>query len=253
MRVLLPSPALMPVSLPSGPPAALARLLGSGGSALLRLLYPPRCLGCGARPTDDTAPLCRQCLNGLERADPGVVAAELARLPDATALNHGFALWYFDKEGALQQMQHALKYGNRPLYGRFAGRLLGDAWDAAHPAHRLDALVPIPLHRARRYERGYNQSRWLAEGVAETLGVAVRVDLLTRRRATRSQARLSRTARWQNVANAFIVAKPEKIDGKRLLLIDDVLTTGATAAAAARVLRNAGAEAVTLATLALAR
>jgi ComF family protein len=115
-----------------------------------------------------------------------------------------------------------------------------------------DAILPIPLHRARLYERGYNQSLMLAQGVGEHLGVPVQTDLLVRSRVTRSQTRLSRQARWQNVAGAFTVTEPASVSDKQLLLIDDVLTTGATLAAAAVSLKDSGAASVSAATLALA-
>ena len=225
---------------------------------LLDLLYPPRCLGCGARtharaPAEMPAdmPLCAGCLAGLERARPAAVRRQLERLPEADGVFETvFALWRFTPEGALEAFQHALKYQNRPHYGVAAGRLLGAARQEAFPHRALDAVVPVPLHRTRRLERGYNQSEMLARGTAERLGVPCAPGWLLRAAPTRSQTRLSRRARWRNVAEAF--AAPQPLNGRAVLLIDDVLTTGATAAAAARALRSAGAASVHLATLALA-
>lgn len=159
------------------------------------------------------------------------------------------ALWVFDRGGTLQAAQHAIKYGNRPRYGVALGRLLGAAY--AEDAPLPDGVVPIPLHRTRRLERGYNQSRMLGEGVSEALDCPLRTDLLTRPKPTRPQTHLSRADRWHNVRDAF-AADAACMDG-RWLLIDDVLTTGATAVAAGQTLTQAGAEAVSLATLALAR
>jgi ComF family protein len=116
-----------------------------------------------------------------------------------------------------------------------------------------DAVVPIPLHRLRLYERGYNQSERLAAGLAETLGVLLSADLLERPHPTRTQTNLTRQQRWDNVKSAVSLSAPGAVQGKHLLLVDDVLTTGATAAAAADVLKAAGARHVSLAVLALAR
>lgn len=220
------------------------------GEALLNLLYPPSCLGCGAYLSDTTPPLCHRCLRRLEQPDADALHARMHRLTDPDALDGAFALWLFDEGGTVQRIQHLLKYGNRPRYGVALGRLMG----TAHNDRSLpDLVLPIPLHRARFYERGYNQSAMLAEGIAERLGVPVATDVLVRTRATRSQTRLSREARWQNVSGAFAVTETAAVAGKHLLLIDDVLTTGATLAAAAVTLKSAGALSVTAATLALAR
>jgi ComF family protein len=220
------------------------------GRGLLDLLYPPRCLGCGARPESAALPLCPRCLQSMERAPEMGVAARLDRLPAGHGLfEHLLALWVFDRGGTLQAVQHALKYGDRPRYAVALGRLVGRAYAEAAPSP--DGVVPVPLHRTRELERGYNQSRMLADGVAEALGVPLRPALLTRPKPTRSQTNLSREERWRNVRDAF-AAEPACAGG-HWLLVDDVLTTGSTAVAAGRTLSDAGAAAVSLATLALAR
>jgi ComF family protein len=186
---------------------------------------------------------------------PEELDAHLQTLP----ATHGvfdtvFALWHFDKGGTLQAVQHALKYGHRPRYGRILGEWMGQA--LAEQPHRLpsDALIlPVPLHRVRQLERGYNQSAMLAAGLSRHLGLPAHEDLLRRHRATHSQTRLSRTRRWQNVEGAFVVTDPSALAERPVLLVDDVLTTGATVAAAAWALKQAGAREVHLAALALAR
>lgn len=230
--------------------AAAGRALRTVGRGLMDLVYPPRCLGCGARPESAVLPLCPRCLQSLERAPTMGVAARLDRLPAGRGLfADSFALWVFDRDGTLQEVQHAFKYGDRPRYGVALGRLVGDAY--AEEAPVPDGVVPVPLHRTRQLERGYNQSRMLAEGVAEALACPLRPGLLSRPHPTRSQTNLSREERWRNVQGAF-AASPDAAAG-HWLLVDDVLTTGATATAAGRTLADAGAEAVSLATLALAR
>ncbi|MFB6249137.1 MAG: ComF family protein [Salinibacter sp.] len=228
----------------------VSHTLRTVGRGLLDLLYPPRCLGCGARPETAERPLCSRCLQSLERAAPMDVAARLDRLPAGGDLfEHVLALWVFDRGGPLQAVQHAVKYGDRPRYGVALGRLVGQAYaEAAAPP---DGVVPVPLHRTRELERGYNQSRVLADGVADALNAPLRTSLLARPHPARSQTNLSRAERWRNVQDAF-AADPACADA-HWLLVDDVLTTGSTAVAAGRALADAGAEAVSLATLALAR
>jgi ComF family protein len=227
------------------------RTLGRG---LLDVIYPPRCLGCGGRPESVRLPVCPRCLQSLERAPVMGVAARLDRLAVGRgALDGATALWVFDKGGTLQAVQHALKYGDRPRYGVALGELVGQghAGTKGGPTGRVDGVVPIPLHRTRELERGYNQAAMIARGVAGALNCPLRTDLLTRPRPTRSQTHLSRRERWQNVRDAFD-ASPDA-EGGSWLLVDDVLTTGSTATAAARVLKDAGARTVTLTVLAMAR
>jgi len=179
------------------------------------------------------------------------VAARIDRLPVPRGIVSGaHSMWVFDKGGPLQSIQHAIKYGDRPRYGVSLGQLLGDSYaKAGWPSP--DGIVPVPLHRLRELERGYNQADMLARGVAEACDGTLHSDLLVRGRATRSQTRLSRMERWRNVANAFFCTTD--LDGGTWLVVDDVLTTGSTVLACAHALRDAGARAVLIATLSLAR
>lgn len=235
------------------PPSPWMRRFGEAlapyGGALLDLLYPPLCLSCDQPVAHAAQPLCHRCLKELERAEQDAVESVLAALPDRSTLTSGTCLWLFDKGGTLQKVQHALKYGNRPRYGVLLGRLAATALPL--PSH-ADVVVPVPLHRARLLERGYNQSTALGRGIAETLDVPL-LEALKRPRVTVSQTHLSRDARWQNVRDAFAVPKPGPIRRAHVLLVDDVLTTGATAAAAAGALVEAGAASVHLVALAMAR
>jgi len=239
----------MKAVVPHGPTLWLRRL----GRALLDVLYPPLCLGCEDRlPAEDRAlPLCAACLRTMPRAEPDILAPRLARFPGGSeAFDRTAALWVFDAEGTLQRLQHALKYGNRPTLGVRLGRLVGETWPDESP--RPDVILPVPLHRRRHLERGYNQSERLATGIGDVLECPVRTDLLARPRATRSQTALSQPERWKNVAEAFDLTHPDAVAGQRVLLVDDVLTTGATAVAAAAPLRATGGR-VSLAVLACTR
>ncbi len=241
--------------------------------AAVGFAYPALCLGCDGRlPPDadgrdagspDALPLCPSCLRHLPRAEPEEVAARLGRLPDdAPPLGAAWALWAFDAGGTVRRLQHVLKYRNRPALGVTLGRLMGDGLLAARPGEGYNAVVPVPLGRPRMLERGYNQSRQLALGVADALASSSAppvlgplrpevLDALVRARPTRTQTALSRARRWANVSGAFALTPGTDVDGLRLLLVDDVLTTGATLAAAAAPLIASGA-CVDAATLAVA-
>lgn len=233
-----------------GPLAVLRRT----GRALLTLVYPPLCLGCEARLPDPepAVSLCDACLHALPRADDALLRDRLAHVPGGSdAFEHVFALWVFDAGGAIQHVQHAVKYRNRPTLGLRLGELIGQGLREAG-APRPDLVVPVPLHRVRALERGYNQSERLAQGIAAGVGAPVGDGVLVRRHATRTQTALDRQARWRNVSGAFAVATAGAVAGRRVLLVDDVMTTGATVVAAARPLLAAGAT-VDLALLAATR
>jgi ComF family protein len=150
---------------------------------------------------------------------------------------------------------HALKYGRRPVIARPLAALLAEVGArlvtgtcngaaADGPRDLLDGVVPVPLHRSRAAERGFNQAELLAAPCARAWRLPLHTGVLVRVRPTRAQTDLDAAARRANVAGAFAVARPRGVAGRRLLLVDDVLTTGATAGAAARALREAGAAVV---------
>jgi ComF family protein len=239
--------------------APLRRLIDAGRTlsrAALDLLYPPLCVACGARlPVVATTavPLCESCRRLLPTPTDDVLPARLARYPEGpTRFKHALVLWIFDSGGVLQAVQHAFKYGGRPQVAEAAGRLVATAWErAGYP--RPDVVVPVPLARTRLLERGYNQSERLSAGLACALNVPTAPDLLARVRGTRPQTALSRERRRENVAGVFEIADDKyDLEGCRVLLVDDVLTTGATVLAASEPLQAAGA-AVDLAVLALTR
>jgi ComF family protein len=155
---------------------------------------------------------------------------------------------YSSYDGAMRELIHLFKYDRvRPL-----ATVLGGFLSAALPREeRFDMLVPMPLHWVRRWRRGFNQSHLLARDLARRTGIPV-ANALRRRRSTASQASLSRAARRRNVRGAFELRRGVDVRGLRVLLLDDVLTTGATANACAAVLKRAGASSVAVLTLARA-
>lgn len=200
--------------------------------SLLDLLYPPRCIGCGRVDTL----WCDHCQHRLEQIPYSAPSrhtqnADITMLLTATAPHNGL----------LRDMIHAIKYENAtplayPLGARLAHHIQQQDWS-------IDALVPVPLHDARRRKRGYNQAELLAQVAAEQLGITMMPHALSRVHFNRPQVGLSAKERQANVAEAF-VANPTAIKGQRILLVDDVLTTGATLQACASALLTGGASAV---------
>ncbi len=219
-----------------------AQLLAAG---LLDLAYPRVCVHCGRPAPDLLLPLCPACLRHASSVDDTDLCRLAARTVSAATV---MVLWRFEQGGPVQSLHHALKYGNRPTYGSTLGKLIGAKYDGPPP----DAVLPVPLHAARRYERGYNQAEMLARGIGETLGCPVDNNLLARVRSTKTQTHLSADERQRNVAGAFAVAGADRVKNRHFLLVDDILTTGATLNAARASLLASGARQVDLAVLAVA-
>ncbi|NOZ06207.1 MAG: ComF family protein [Chloroflexi bacterium] len=213
---------------------------------LLDLLFPPRCVHC--RKTG--ALLCPSCLDHITPF-AGPVCPTCSRALPSRKSTCGFCRAHppeFDRlravapfDGPLRRAIHVLKYNNLRDLANPLGDLLLDVWEAQ--TFSADMIVPVPLHQTREQERGYNQSTLLAERLAQRTGLPVVEQALRRTRQTPPQVGLSARERWLNVQGAF-EASPAHVAGHRPLLIDDVLTTGATLSACAHTLREQGAQAV---------
>ena len=221
--------------------------------ALLDVLFPPRCVSCGAAG----AVLCATCLASVRAPTPPLCPRCGRPLPATSATCPACAAGYGPKalgslraaavyEGAARLGVLALKYkGQRRLAGPL-GAILAQAVQGSGD-DLPDVIVPVPLHAARRHQRGYNQAELLARSCARRLGVPCEAAALSRYRATPPQVGLSSVERRANVAGAFALASPaaaKRLAGKRVLLIDDVTTTGSTLDAAAAALLVAGPAAL---------
>jgi ComF family protein len=198
-------------------------------SLFLDLVFPPRCVGCGRIDTV----WCATCQAETE-AQP--LLDEKRLIPPLVTV--GSTAWH---EGKLQAAVQALKYENGqsfalPLGRRMSAYLAEQDW-------KIDSILPVPLHTRRLKERGYNQSRLLAEVIAHTMTLHCELDALQRIRYTTSQVGMSGAERLTNVADAF-EADPALVTNRTLLLIDDVCTTGSTLKACGQALLDAGAAAV---------
>lgn len=239
----------------------LSRGLGRAGTMLLDQLYPPVCAGCDA-PLAASDTLCPACFAALRHIraplcpvlglpfdsdpGPGSLSAEVIADPPPFGRARA-AVAYGDVAGTLVGR---LKYGDRPELARLCARLMATAgqefWDAK------PLLVPVPLHPARLRFRRYNQSMLLAQALARMTGLTVDPHLVRRRRKTRQQVGLSGDSRLRNVQGAF-EAHPllvQRLNGRPIVLVDDVYTTGATVKAVTRALKRGGAEVVDVVTFA---
>jgi ComF family protein len=234
------------------PPRAIVDLL----QALRECVFPPLCASCGGVRDVPRRLLCNSCLGSFRLLSPEDPLARLAevRLVTPGIVDVFLAGFVFEKGGPLQAALHQLKYGGLPRLGVELGEVLAVTREAQLAAVGDAVLVPVPLHPLKKRERGYNQAEELCRGVARCTGMAVENGLLRRRRWTRTQTRLHAEERVTNVTGAFAPSPDAAtiLAGRPALVVDDVLTTGATLAEAARSLRGAGCRSVAGCTLAVA-
>jgi len=194
------------------------------------------CYGCNSALSSQESFICLGCQSLLQPTqfhEQPLDNELFYRLAGRVALQGATSLFYLDKKGTLQTLIKHLKYQDAPHLGTYLGKMLGKTLKDTPFLAGIDAIVPIPLHWKKRITRGYNQSEYIARGVHHTTGIPVYPDLLKRTRKTRTQTRLSTTSRWENVAQAFEVTRACPAG---ILLLDDVITTGATLEAAMRSL-----------------
>lgn len=223
---------------------------------LAALFFPRPCLACRAPLVAGEAHLCTSCRTELPYTDyhllPPAQNPLARRFWGKLPVQHTLSYLHFLRHGRVQQLLHQLKYRGQSQVGSALGQLYGAELAEAGLGPEFDLIVPVPLHRRKLARRGYNQADAFATGLAAALPCPSAAHALRRTEHTASQTRKGRVARWQNVATVFEVAEPTEIVGRHILLVDDVLTTGATLEACGAVLLAAGARAISIATIASA-
>ncbi|MDR1726352.1 MAG: ComF family protein [Acidobacteriota bacterium] len=233
----------------------------------LNLVYPEACFVC-ATPTDRRqdcgvcddcwgkilglhleGPICPSCGTPLPGFALGSTSLCLECVRQAPPYSGARSFGYYSME--MRRLVHELKFEGRRSLAELAAPLLARAFFDSWRREDFDAVTAVPLHPSRRRERGYNQSKLLARELARKVAIP-EVEALKRVTATRPQVGLTDAQRQENVRKAFRCARPEAVAGKRLLLVDDVMTTGATVSCAAQALLDAGAERVSVLTVARA-
>lgn len=222
----------------------------------LHLVYPNVCICCESMLEEGEHYICRTCDEGFDRfAMPDESTDEIflrlqKNFSGQKVISDAISCYRFHKDGLLQEAIHSMKYGGlRSLAVQF-GRGIGEKIRQDRPNTKYDAVMPVPLHRIKRIERGYNQSELLADGIASELGIQVLKGAVERIKYTASQTGFDLQKRSENMQDAFHC--PKALELERVLLVDDVFTTGATMLSAAQALQNAGVRQITAVTLAVA-
>ena len=221
------------------------------------LVYPPVCRSCGGAIEEDRELICRRCWHEVKPIDdPACIACGMPRAghdiagqcdrcpegwPEGAILRS--ALTY---KGPIRPLVQGLKFDSLRELAEPLGRWLIWGFDRHFGGQRFNGIVPVPLHKRRERAREFNQATLIAESLAEHLGIPLALNALIRWRNTPPQTSLSGQDRQANVAGAFRTGEGSRIEGQRMLVIDDVVTTGSTVSEIARVLLNAGARHVSV-------
>ena len=219
----------------------------------LNLVYPPYCAACEATLMEEAGELCLNCLTGLPvsgitEVENNWIAQELIeKVPPVS----GHSLYSFRQGNNIQRLIHNIKYRNRPKAAYEIGLQHGTVLKTTLIS-QANAIVPVPMAAKRLAERGYNQAYYYADGLSKTMDIPLQ-ELLLKDTFAQSQTKLGREQRYQNVANSMRIPHPELVAGRHLIIADDVFTTGATMAACARLLYDAGASHISVVTMAIAR
>jgi len=218
----------------------------------LALVFPKTCCLCRRSLFDFEDQLCKICIAALPVTNYHLRPQNnelVTKIMGLTKPNLAMSFLRFSKKGASQSLLHQLKYKNKPEIGVELGRLYGNILRQSGFSQNWDQIVPVPLHPLKKKKRGYNQSEQFAKGLSEALNIPVVLSLI-RVQFTETQTRKTRMERIENVAEVFDVDSLDEVKGKRLLLVDDVMTTGATLITCANVLLEKGSKAVDLAVIA---
>lgn len=218
------------------------------------LLYPRLCFACNSNHVAKDQSICLSCEYKITptvyHSMPDNIVAE--RFYGRVKIERATTAFSFVKGGLLQELIHKLKYDNRPEIGIELGKIYGNILRESGTWNNIDYIIPVPLHPKKKHQRGYNQAEMWGQGLAESLGIELRNDLLIRTDYTESQTKKSRTERFANVENVFSVKDPTLLNNKKILLVDDVLTTGATLEACSNTLQNASTVSINIVCIALA-
>jgi len=221
---------------------------------LSQLFFPLNCECCNNWLSENEEVLCLHCVAALPRTNYHHDLHNQSQQRFIGRVNIQFAtsFLYFTKEGMMQHLMHRFKYRDRKNIGKHLGLLFGAELAAGGHLQDIDYIIPIPLHFSKKDRRGYNQSDVIAEGLKESINVPSFSDALIRTKDTESQTHKTRAERLENVKGVFKATNPQLLQGKQLLLIDDVLTTGSTLESAALTLLSIPGVSVSIATLGIA-
>lgn len=197
-------------------------------SDLIDLIFPRHCYVCGEILSRQEEDLCLNCLYKLPKIEQ-IHLDEIEKIFwGKFEITSATSYIYYRKESPYNKLLHKMKYDNHPEVGYRLAKMAAESLVKESFFDEIDAIVPLPLSKKKKRERGYNQCDYIADGLSQISGKPIIKDCVIRTKANESQTHKNRDERWKNVEGIFSLAKPELVEGKHILLIDDILTTGAT-------------------------
>lgn len=222
-------------------------------SDIFEFFLPRSCVSCEKKLFENENVICPLCLTTLSPASDERNEIEFSnKFFNKKFIENSFSKFVFEKEKGLQKIIHELKYRQRFNVGIYLGELTGEALKKYLDEWMIDLIIPVPLHPAKKAERGYNQSDYIAKGVSAKLNIPYSTKIIKRKKHTVSQTKLDSFKRESNVQDAFSIKNRKKIHNKNILLIDDVITTGATINSCGEILKKEGANIIFAASVAVA-
>ena len=219
----------------------------------IRLLFPETCVTCGVSLFFNEKSICTFCLQQLPKTNFHKLYDNPVKkvFEGRVIVEKAFSYLFFKKGSKTQQILHQLKYKNKEILGIELGMMYGKDL-ISDGKNNFDLILPVPLHPTKMAKRGYNQSAAFARGMANTLSINMDEKNVIRIKNTETQTKKSRLERWLNVSEVFKVNNPTKLQNKHVLIVDDVITTGATIEAMAKTLHAAGCSKISIASIACA-
>ena len=197
-------------------------------SDLVELIFPRHCYVCGEVLSRQEHDMCLDCLYKLPKIEQKHIGEMEKVFWGRFNVERVASYIYYQKESPYNRLLHKMKYGNHPEVGTRLAVMAAENLAKEGFFDGIDAIVPLPLSKKKRRTRGYNQCDYIAEGLSQTTGIPVLKDCVVRSKANESQTHKTRDERWKNAEGIFSLATPQAIEGKHVLLVDDILTTGAT-------------------------
>lgn len=218
------------------------------------LFFPRCCLICCKQLSRGEKELCFSCMAGLPRTGFHLQEGNLVERNfwGKFPIRRATSFLHYTKGGDVRQLLYELKYHGRKEVGEVMGRTMAAELLPSHFFDGIDLIIPVPLHKRRERQRGYNQSEYLAKGISAMTDIPVETKIMVRNRHTETQTHKGQYERWENVQNLFTCQSPDFLKGKHILIVDDVLTTGATIVSCADALQGILGLQISVLTLALA-